>query len=167
MDKAKKEKKHTKATDVKTSKHAARYALVGITITIFNFSLYTVLARFVIKNNSLLWLATLISTTISTFLAFILHSNITWKERDPGKIGIYKFFIWNLTMAIAIGPFLTWIFSLLKPIYDFAYGISSAIHLPFDYDFVQSTGTFVLAALITMILNFLFYDRFVFSKKNN
>lgn len=158
--------KTKKSKDPKSSKHAVRYLIVGISITIFNFLLYTCLARFVIKDNSLLWLATLISTTVSTFLAFILHSNITWKERDPGKTGVYKFFIWNFALAIAIGPFLTWVFSSLSPIYAFAYGITSAIHLPFDYNFVQSTGTFVFTGIITMCLNFLFYDRFVFGKKN-
>ena len=165
MDKAKNKENHPKTNDAKTSKHATRYILVGITITVFNFTLYTVLARLIIKDNNYLWLATLISTTISTFLAFALHSKITWKERDPGKTGIYKFFAWNLTMAILIGPFLTWIFSSIGPIYDFIYGITSAIHLPFDHNFVQSTGTFVFASIITMILNFLFYDRLVFGKK--
>ncbi|MBQ6510717.1 GtrA family protein [Candidatus Saccharibacteria bacterium] len=151
--------------NVKKSQHAVRYVFVGISITVFNFLLYTCLARFVIKDNSLLWLATLISTTISTFLAFVLHSNITWKERDPGKTGIYKFFAWNLTMAILVGPLLTLLFSSIKPIYDFAYSITSGIGLPFDYNFIQSTGTFVFTALVSMFLNFLFYDRLVFGKK--
>lgn len=156
-----------KSEKTKSSKHAIRYIFVGMTITIFNFLLYTGLARFIFNDNNFLWLATLISTTCSTFLAFALHSNITWKDRDPGKTGLYKFFIWNLTLAIAIGPFLTWIFSSISPIYAFAYSITSAIHLPFDYNFVQSTGTFVFTALVTMILNFLFYDRFVFGKKKS
>ena len=151
--------------NVKKSQHAVRYVFVGISITVFNFLLYTCLARFVIKDNSLLWLATLISTTISTFLAFVLHSNITWKERDPGKTGIYKFFAWNLTMAILVGPLLTLLFSSIKPIYDFAYSITSGIGLPFDYNFIQSTGTFVFTALVSMFINFLFYDRLVFGKK--
>jgi hypothetical protein len=39
------------------------------------------------------------------------------------------------------------------------------MHLPFDYDFVHSTGAFVLTSIVTMILNFLFYDKIVFGKK--
>ncbi len=165
MSGEKTKKSANKSKPKSTSKHAIRYMCVGLTITIFNFLLYTCLARFIIKDNSFLWLATLISTTISTFLAFALHSNITWKDRDPGKTGIYKFFIWNLTLAIAVGPSLTLAFSSISPIYEFAYGITSAIHLPFDYNFVQSTGTFILTAIVSMCLNFLFYDRFVFGKK--
>jgi putative flippase GtrA len=150
--------------DVKTSKLAGRYLIIGIILTVFNYILYTILAR-IINNNNILWVSTLISTTFTIFLAYILHSRITWKERDPGKLGVYKFFIWNIIIAVAISPFLTWVFSLITPLYEFAYNISSAIHLPFDYDFVQSTGAFVLTTIITMILNFLFYDKFVFGKK--
>lgn len=158
------EKETTPVKDVKTSKHASRYLIIGIILTVFNFGLYTLLAR-IINNNDLLWLSTLISTLITTVLAYILHSRVTWKERSPGKLGIYKFFIWNLIAAIAVGPFLTWVFSLITPVYEFAFNISNAIHLPFDYDFIQSTGAFGFTTVITMILNFLFYDKFIFGKQ--
>ena len=147
-----------------TSRHAGRYLVVGSILTIFNFGFYTILAR-IVNNNNLLWLSTLISTFFTVFLGYLLHSRITWKERDPGKLGVYKFFIWNFLFAFAIGPFCTWIFSLIKPLYDFTFGISSAMHLPFDYDFVQSTGAFVLTAIVTMIINFIFYDKFIFGKE--
>ena len=156
------EEKKTEKT--KKPHHASRYLIIGIIVTLFNFVLYTILAR-VINNNELLWLSTLIATFVTIFVAFFLHSKITWKERNPGKLGIYKFFIWNLLSAFAIGPFCTWIFSMLTPLYDFAYNISSAMHLPFDYNFVQSTGAFVLTSAVAMVLNFLFYDKLVFSKK--
>ena len=39
------------------------------------------------------------------------------------------------------------------------------MHLPFSYEFVLTTGAFALNALVIMIINFLFYDRFVFGKK--
>lgn len=154
----------TEQKDVKTSRHASRYLVIGIIITLFNFGLYTLIAR-LINNNDLLWLSSLIASVISTILAFILHSRITWKERDPGKLGIYKFITWNLIMSIAIGPFFTWLFSLITPLYEFAHNISSAIHLPFDYSFVQSTGVFILTSIVTMTINFIFYDKFIFGKK--
>lgn len=146
--------------------HASRYVVIGVIVTLFNFILYTVLAR-LINNNSLLWLATLIATFVTIFVAFFLHSHITWKERNPGKLGIYKFFIWNLLSAFAIGPFCTWIFSGFTPLYEFGFSISSAMHLPFDYDFIQSTGAFVLTSGVAMILNYLFYDKLVFSRPDN
>lgn len=154
----------TEEKDVKTSRHASRYLVIGIIITLFNFGLYTITAR-IINNNELLWLSSLIASVVSTLLAFVLHSRITWKERDPGKLGIYKFIIWNLIMSIAVGPFFTWLFSLITPIYEFTYTITSAIHLPFDFNFVQSTGVFVLTSIITMTINFIFYDKFIFGKK--
>lgn len=153
--------------DVTTGRHAGRYLIIGITITIFNFGLYSVLANLIINNNNLLWLSTLISTLASTILAYILHSKITWKERPLTKIAIYKFFIWNLATAIFIGPFFTQLFSLITPLYDLAFNIFQSLNISFTYDFVQSTGAFVLTAIVTTILNFFFYDRFVFGKKKN
>ena len=156
----------TKPQDVRTSKHATRYFFVGVAITIFNFVLYSILANLIIRNNDFLWLSTFISTTISTIVAYIAHSKITWKERNVTKHSIIRFFIWNALFAVAIGPWLTQLFSLLTPLYEFAFHICEAIHLPFSYEFVLSTGAFVLTAIVTMILNFLFYDRFVFGKSN-
>ena len=106
-----------------------------------------------------------IASAFTTILAYILHSKITWKERNPGKTGIYKFLIWNLLLTIAINPGFTQLFSLFTPLYELAFNIFQAIHIPFSYEFIQSTGAFVLTAIVTMILNFLFYDRFVFGKK--
>lgn len=157
----------SKPTDVKTSEHAARYALVGITITIFNFVFYSLLANLIINNNDFLWLSSLISTAASIIVAYILHSKITWKEREVTKTAIAKFFIWNILLTVAIGPWLTQLFSLITPLYEFAFNITNTIHLPFSYEFILTTGTFVLTSLVVMILNFFFYDRFVFGKPKN
>lgn len=157
----------SKPTDVKASKHAARYIFVGITITIFNFAFYSLLANLIINNNNFLWLSSLISTAASIIVAYILHSKITWKERGVTKTAIAKFLIWNILLAVAIGPWLTQLFSLITPLYEFAFNITSTIHLPFSYEFVLTTGTFILTSLVIMILNFFFYDRFVFGKPKN
>ena len=151
--------------DVKTSKHASRYLFIGIALAIFNYGLYTLIANVIINNNDLLWLSSFIASAFTTILAYILHSKITWKERNPGKTGIYKFLIWNLLLTVAINPGFTQLFSLFTPLYELAFNIFQAIHIPFSYEFIQSTGAFVLTAIVTMILNFLFYDRFVFEKK--
>ena len=154
-------------TDAKTSQHIVRYTIIGIFLTLFNFVLYSILANLIFKNDSLLWLASLIGTLASTILAYILHSRITWKERPISKTAIYKFFIWNLALAFIFYPILTQLFSLLTPLYEFAYNILQNMHLPISYELTLSTGAFVLASTITMILNFLFYDKFVFGKKTN
>ena len=156
---------NAKKNDVKTSRHASRYLFIGITLAIFNYGLYALIANLIINNNDLLWLSSFIASAFTTILAYILHSKITWKERNPGKTGIYKFLAWNLLLTFAINPGLTQLFSLFTPLYDFTFNIIQAVHIPFSYEFVQSTGAFVLTAVVTMILNFLFYDRFVFGKK--
>ncbi len=157
-------KKTTPTKDVKTSKHATRFLFVGIALTLFNYGFYAILANIIINNNDLIWLSTFIATSATTILAYILHSKITWKERSVTKRSIIRFLIWNALLAVAIGPWITQLFSLLTPLYEFAYNITSALHLPFAYDFVLTTGAFVLASIVSMILNFLFYDKFVFGK---
>ena len=152
-------------SDVKASRHAVRYLIVGILLTVFNFGLYSILANLIFRNSDLLWLSNLISTLITTIVAYISHSKITWKERKVTTTAIYKFFIWNLLLTFPINPGLTQLFSLFTPIYEFAFNICQNLHLDFTYEFVQSTGAFILTTFVTMILNFLFYDKFVFGIK--
>ncbi|MDO4747439.1 MAG: GtrA family protein [Candidatus Saccharibacteria bacterium] len=150
--------------DTKTSTHAVRFFFVGVSVTLFNYALYAILANLIIRNNDLLWLSNLIATSVTTIVAYLAHSKITWKERQVTKASIIRFFIWNALLALLISPGLTQLFSLFTPVYDLAYNISSAIHLPFTYEFVLTTGAFVLTTIVIMILNFLFYDKFVFPK---
>ena len=154
------------AKKTKTSQHAKRYLVIGIILTIFNYGFYTILSNFIFKNPDLLWLATFIATAATTILAYILHSKITWKERNISKTAIYKFFIWNGLLVFPIGPGLTQFFALFTPLYELAYNICQNLHLDFSYEFVQSTGAFVLTACVTMVMNFLLYDKFVFGKKS-
>ena len=151
--------------DVATSRHATRYFFVGVGVTLFNYALYAILANLVIRNNDLLWLSNFIATAVTVIVAYLAHSKITWKERQVTKASIIRFFIWNAMLTIAIAPGFTQLFSLFTPLYDFAFNISSALHLPFSYDFVLTTGAFVLTSIVIMILNFLFYDKFVFHKR--
>ncbi|MDO5474836.1 MAG: GtrA family protein [Candidatus Saccharibacteria bacterium] len=156
----------TPVKNTKTTIRTARFAIVGFILTIINYALYTVLANIILDNNNLLWLSILISTTITTFLAYLLHSKITWKERLPSKNSIYNFFIWNLIIALIISPLLTQLFSYLTSLYEFTHSISLSLHLPFSLEFIQSTGAFCLTTIIIMTLNFIFYDKFVFKKES-
>lgn len=142
-----------------------KFIIVGIILTLINFTIYTFLARIIMNSNELLWLDSLLSCFLTTFAAFLLHSKITWQERHPTEFGIIKFFLWNFLTALLISPFLTWFFKLITPLYESIFNLTSAIHLPFDYNFIESTGVFVFTTCITMVLNFLFYDKLVFGKK--
>lgn len=159
--------KRKKSGSTKTTVRVGKFAIIGIVLSVFNFLIYTLLARLFFKDNSWLWLDSAISYALSAILAYILHSKITWKERPVTKRGIAMFFLWNGITAFAISPFFTWLFGLIKPLYEFAFSISSAIHLPFDYAFVESTGVFILTAAVTMALNYIFYDKLVFGGKNS
>ena len=153
--------------DVKTSQHALRYLFVGVGITLFNYVLFAIIANLIIKNNDFLWLSNLIATSITVIVAYIAHSKITWKERNVTKSSIIRFFIWNAMLAIIISPTLTQFFSTFTPLYEFVFNITTAMRLPFSYEFILTTGTFILTSGVIMILNFFFYDRFVFGKNNS
>ena len=162
MDKvSKKDEKVRKVTAGKVFKFIG----VGVACTIIDYVVYSlVVMLFFGGNTDQAWLATIISGIVATFAAYELHSHITWKTSDPGKYGIIKFFAWNALLVAAIRPALTFIFGLLTGFYQFAFMISDGINLPFSYEFVESTGIFVLMTVVTMILNFLFYNRIVFGK---
>ena len=159
---------HQNSTDqTSTSKRVSKFFVVGITLALSNYLFYTFLALAIIKNSELLWLSSLVSTSITTVLAYILHSKITWKERQPAKTGVVNFFVWNALLAVIFSPSLTWFFGLFTPLYELALQISEALHLPFNFDFIESTGVFILVNIVTMILNYFFYDRLVFSQKKD
>lgn len=147
-----------------TAKRTGKFAIIGIILALFNFAIYTFLARVIFNSNELLWLDSIISYILATFLAFLLHSRITWKERHPTKMGVVMFFVWNLITAIIISPFFTWLFSNIKPFYEFIFNISNSLNLPFDYNFIESTSIFCLTTCVTMVLNFIFYDKLVFGE---
>lgn len=150
---------------MKTGSRISKFTIIGIILTLFNFAIYTLLARLIIKNNDFLWIASIIGYIFATILAYFLHSKITWKERPATKRGVLMFFFWNGITAIAISPFFTWLFGYIKPFYQFIFSISEGLHLPFDYNFIESTTIFCLTGAVTMILNYFFYDRLVFDEK--
>lgn len=148
-----------------TTARVSKFAVIGVILALFNFVIYTFLARVAFNNNELLWVDSIISYLLATILAFILHSKITWRERVVAKHNKVMFFVWNGVTAVVISPLFTWLFAQIKPFYGFLFGISSALHLPFDYNFVESTTIFILVNIVTMVLNYLFYDRLVFQEK--
>ena len=75
------------------------------------------------------------------------------------------FFIWNFITALCIGPFFTWLFHFNTPIHNFLYSLSFSMGFNFTYEFVESTTIFIFVTMITLTLNFLFYDRLVFGKE--
>lgn len=140
-----------------------KFAGVGIAATIADFLLYELALHTVFQGN--LTASAIAAGVGATFVAYIGHSKITWKTRDPGKWGIVKFFLWNAFMVALVRPILVWFFDLLTGLYEFGLWLCQAIHLPFDYEFVESTGVYILMTIVTLVLNYLFYGRVVFSKE--
>ena len=140
-----------------------KFAGVGIMATIADYLCYQLALHTFLQGN--LAIAAIFAGVIATFVAYLGHSRITWKTRDPGRWGIVKFFLWNAFVVILVRPVLVWIFELLTFLYGFGFWLSGLLHLPFSYEFVESTGVYVLMTAVTMILNYIFYGRVVFGKE--
>lgn len=146
-------------------KQKGKYLIFGLLNTGVNYGIYEALALLVFTAENQLWLATLISGAISIFVGYFLHSKFTWKDREVGKKQLGKFFIWNVVMNVAVRPLLTMFFGLFEFLYQFAFEVCRWIGVGFSYEFVETTGNYVLMTAVVMVINFLVYDRFVFGKK--
>ena len=145
----------------KNFKKILKFAGVGIAATIVDFLTYQFSLNILFKDN--LAISAIVSGVVATFAAYIMHNNITWKERDPGKYGVVKFFVWNVIAVFGLRPPLTWLFSTCFDwLYGFIYFLTSWI---FNYEFVKSTGVYVLMTLVIMFLNFAVYEKLVFTKE--
>lgn len=150
-----------------TGKHAVKYALVGVFVTLFDFVVCTVLTRLVFRTNDALGISTAIATVLATILAYVLHSRITWRDRKPAKFGVLNFFLWNGLVAVAIKPFVAWIVGMWTGLYQLALAVSEWLRLPFDYETIEYLGIYGIATLVIMVLNFFFYDKLVFGRKRD
>ena len=135
---------------------------MGIITTLIEFVAYTILAR--VLSNDFLWLATLVGGIVGVIASFILNTKYVWKDKKAGKAEASKVLGYGMVKTFVIKEAFTWIFGLVTPIYTFAYQISSWLRLPFDYDFIESTGIFGFTALATMFITYYVYDRVVFTK---
>lgn len=147
------------AAETKLMQKIMKFAGVGVVATIVDFLTYQLVLNVIFYGN--LTAASVVSGVVATFAAYVMHNNITWKERNPGKYGVVVFFIWNAITVFCIRPPLTWVFGQLTGLYQFAYSLTSWI---FSYEFVESTGVYVLMITVTMVLNYLVYEKLVFNK---
>jgi len=142
------------------------FFVLGVITTLIELVFYTIAAR-IINNNDILWVSALIGGIIGTFFAFILNSRLIWKSSKVAKREIIIFFVYNIGKTFTLKTFFTWVFGFLRPVYEFAFSISSSIGLPFDYEFIESTGVFAFTALVCMMITYFTYDRIVFKNKMN
>lgn len=151
-------------TKKKTIKKVGKFFGLGVATTLIELVFYTITAR-IIGNNDHLWIATLVGGVLGTIVSFFLNSKLIWKNSKSGKREAAVFFAYNIVKTFTLKEFLTWAFAFLTPVYQFAFSICEFLHLPFDYDFVESTGIFGFTALVCMFVTYLTYDKIVFKNK--
>jgi len=142
-------------------KKFAKFFGLGVGTTLIEYLVFTIAVR--LLGNDLIWLATLIGGVIGTVIAYFINSRLVWKE--GGKVEAAKFIIYNIAKTFTVKELFVWLFGLITPVYELAFGISQALKLPFDYDFVESTGVFGFTALASMVVTYFVYDKVVFTGK--
>lgn len=148
-----------------TGGHAVKYVLVGVMITLFDFVVCTILTRVIFRTNDALEVSTAVATVLATILAYILHSRITWKDRKPAKFGVLRFFLWNGLVAVGVKPLMAFLAGMWTGLYQLALMVSEWLRLPFDYETIEYLGVYGIVTVVTMVLNYFFYDRLVFGRK--
>ncbi len=161
-------KNSSKTDDAAVSgKKVATFAVVGAALTVLDFLVYNiVLKMFYGGDANGIGVASVVSGVIAMVAAYFAHKNITWKARKPRKYGVAWFFGWNIFAVTIVRPIVTWIFGLVifNRLYEFAFSILSFFNMPFSYEFVNSTGVYVLMTGVIMVLNYLFYEKLVFGE---
>ena len=138
-----------------------KYIGVGVTATVIDFGVYTLFMIIFGEREEFRPIAQMIAGVVSTISAYFMHSRITWKMRDPGRKGVAMFFVWNALTVLVIRNFLFGVLDGLVGLWQFAYMLLG--WTGFSYDFVESTAIYILVIVITMVLNYLVYDKLVFS----
>lgn len=152
-----------KTVNIKSQK-ATKFVIVGVVVTLFDFIVYSLVAY--LLPHALLWIAGVLAGIFATALAYVLHKNITWRERKVEKYTILMFFIWNAAIVFLLRPILITAFTFTVGIYQFGFMVSSFIGLPFTYAFIEKTGIYCFMTAITMVVNFIGYEKLVFRNKS-
>lgn len=135
---------------------------VGILNTLLDFAFYTLLTQTFFRGAESIAIAGILSGTFALVCAFTTHSLITWKGRQRDKATVLRFVLFTGFGMWVIRPILLALFISLTPLYELALGLSTALSLPFTYEFIANTGAFGFMAILILIYNYWVYDRFVF-----
>jgi len=145
------------------SKRPAVFLAVGVLNTLLDFVFYTFLTTIVFDAKSIVY-AGIISGTFALVCALLTHGLVTWRGRDLDRGTVLRFFVFTGFGMWVIRPILLSLFILIRPLYEFAHSVSGTIGLPFDYEFIASTGAFGFMVIIVLLYNYAVYDRYVFRR---
>lgn len=140
------------------------YLLVGLTNTVLDFMLYTLLTQTIFNDPSDIAFAGILSGTVALIVAFVTHSQVTWRGAHMSLSTILRFIVFTGIGMWVIRPILLSIFINLDIIFEPIFSMSQVAHLPFNKIFITNTGAFCCMLLIVLIYNYFVYDRFVFQK---
>jgi len=147
-------------TAIRTEKRIGIFAIVGVLNTIFDYILFMFLAMLFANE-----VASVISATFAMFIAFLLHSKFTWRDRKTSRTGIIQFLIINICVFWGIRTLIVWGLTnastgWLEPLFRFAHWVLRFL----PYEFVVRTGIFAITTIITLTLTYILYNKIVFRR---
>jgi glycosyltransferase involved in cell wall biosynthesis len=135
--------------------HLVKYGINGVLIALSQFFIVIFLVELLSFNSEYLKnIANIISVILGLLIAFILHSNITWRYKFQSWAGVYK----KLAMFYLVS-----IFSIVVRILAFYL---------LDKNGVDYKLNIIIGIILIIVINFFGYDKLIFNKlktlnKNN
>jgi putative flippase GtrA len=144
---------------MKAHKRVGIFAVVGAVNTLFDYILFMIFATF-LGNVA----ASMVSAAFAMIVSFFLHKKFTWGDRKTSRASMIQFLVVTAIVMWGIRPLLIGGLTaastgFMEPLYGFAHFILSF----FSYDFVVNTGIFAIATLVTLTVNYIIYNKFIFS----
>lgn len=133
----------------KLSKKQLRFVIVGVINTIIDFSIFSLLVG--IGYSSIL--ANYISTTTALCFSFVANKNYTFERR--GKTHVREISSFLVVTLIGLWLLQPLIIKLTQTIFKDLFSNQMAVSL----------GAKVLATVVSLVWNYLLYDKVVFRKK--
>lgn len=170
--------KENKRTEVEV-KQVGRFGLVGILNTLVDFVILNILVVTILPKGSVLFTVTLfgisiaitgiiiaglISGTIAMINSYIFNMRFTFRKRHIDTRHTVYFFVITIGGLYIIRPIILKIFTdvWVWPS-QFAYYITSGLHLPLSRDFDERNLALMAAVTVVLVYNYLMYKYFVFS----
>lgn len=146
-----------------------RFLIVGSVNTLINFVLFNLL--FIILPLTIIY-ANLAAQSISLIIGFYLHTNLVFRTNvdQNSQLSMLKFAISTIFSQLIVQSFVIYYFSqvFLWPGYIF-YQLTIYFGVNINQELALANFAKIMAVGISILVNFLLYDRFVFknSRKLN
>ncbi|MCL2094563.1 GtrA family protein [Candidatus Saccharibacteria bacterium] len=136
---------------------------VGVFNTVADYGLFMLLVMLLGLGAPL---AGVISATVMMVVSFFLHKNLTWRDRGADNKVMWQFLLGTAVTMWAVRPVLMWCFEMmLDPLVVSFMARAESLEAIIGTAVVLSTLIFGFSTVVTLVLNYIFYNKIVFNPK--